>query len=94
METIWKYKLQITDEQEVEMPAFADILTVQKGQDEDDIFLYAIVNPEAEKETREILIFGTGNPLPSDVHFDVNCVYIGTVQTHNHNLVWHVFEKI
>lgn len=92
METIWKYKLKVTDEQIIKMPLLAEILTVQ-GQG-DDICLWALVNPEAEKEDRTILVFGTGNPIPKTFEYHINAFYIGTAQMYNGALVWHIFEKI
>lgn len=58
--TIWKYPLKVTDTQDVMMPEGADILTAQmQGV---TLCLWALVNPDAPKQRREIEVLGTGNP--------------------------------
>lgn len=85
---VWKYQLSITDWQALYMPIGAVILSVQEQFG--DICLWAMVDSEEEiYENRIIIIVGTGNPAE---HVDpIN--YIGTVQTHDGSLVWHVFEN-
>lgn len=85
--TIWKYQLNITDTQNVMMPEGAEILTAQI-QNGCGLCLWALVNPEAPKQRREIEILGTGNPAPN-----ANRRYISTVQMQGGNLVWHIFER-
>jgi hypothetical protein len=84
MDTIYKYPLRIIDAQEVEMPRGAKILSAQ--MQEEFLCLWALVEITKEKETRTIVIHGTGHPVynVSDKKF------IGTVQ--QGPLVWHVFE--
>lgn len=80
---VWKFRLSLTEEQTIELPGGATILSTQNqgGQ----ICLWAIVNPEQEKVAKRIAIIGTGNPMPSGVQR-----FIGTVlMTH---FVWHIFE--
>jgi len=48
--TIWKFTLDLVDEQQVSLPKDAEILSVQVQNG--NICLWALVNPEAEKETR------------------------------------------
>jgi hypothetical protein len=87
MMTIWKFPLTTTDEQVVQMPRNAVILSAQvQGQ---DICLWAMVNPESPKEGRHIRIVGTGHPFPEGRY----CKFIGTVQLEGGSLVFHVFEK-
>lgn len=85
MKTIWKYPLEITDEQVVAMPNDAEILTVQMQGSE--LCLWAVVEDTNPKEPRTICIIGTGNPMPDERFL----IYIGTAQMGP--LVWHVFEK-
>lgn len=88
MKTIHKYPLQITDRQIVKMPQLAQILCVQVQHDQ--ICIWAEVETNNPTENVKIGVYGTGNPVePADPgHRN----YIGTVQTYNGNLVWHVFE--
>lgn len=86
--TIWKFKLETTDNQEIEMPIGAEILTVQtQGENP---YLWALVDPEAEKETRTFEVFGTGHPIHCDMGVSRN--HISTYQLQGGSLVFHVFE--
>lgn len=83
---IWKYRLNIIDEQQLFLPVDAKILTVQTQHG--TCCLWTLVNEEnTAKEFRKIAIYGTGNPLP-----DNPGEYIGTFQMHGGDLVFHVFE--
>lgn len=87
---IWKFTLEVTDRQAIEMPAGAEILDVQIQRISDDsrlLCLWAIVDSRAEREMRSIAIVGTGNPMSLDLSAED---YIGTVQ--DGMFVWHVFE--
>jgi hypothetical protein len=87
MKAIWKYPLGITDIQTVSMPKGAEILTVQIQLG--GVCLWAMVDPEAPKEDRIIITYGTGHPIDSP-HL---LRYIGTYQIPERVLVFHVFEK-
>lgn len=84
--SIYKYQLQITDEQVIELPKESEILTaqIQHGR----LFLWAIVWPNNITEKRVIEIYGTGQPFPS--YGMAERKYIATVQ--DDVLVWHIFE--
>ncbi len=87
MRTIWKFPLQITDFQKVEMPRGAHILSVQiQGS---QLCLWAYVLSDEEKEERAFWVLGTGNPVERPENIGP---FIGTVQMHGGSLVWHVFE--
>ena len=97
--TIWKFKLEITDEQILEMPKGAIFTSVDKIAEptqhsrfdrEDRLYLWAIVDSEARKENRTIYIYGTGQPL-RPVHKNKKD-FIGTVVTEGGQLIWHVFH--
>ena len=62
METIWKFPLEVTDRQVVEMPEKARLLTVQVQAG--IVYLWALVNPANRSQMRGIGIFGTGQPIP------------------------------
>ena len=81
--TIWKWILQATDVQEVEMPEDAISLTVmeQAGQ----VCLWAKCSPDAPKRWRRFRILGTGHSAQED-----SDVYVGSCQLGQ--LVFHVFE--
>ena len=83
---IWKFKLEICDEQKILMPKGAKILSVQ--QQAGELFLWALYDPEKRKEERIIYIYGTRNSIQNHPVRK----FIGTVQTQNGFLVWHVFE--
>lgn len=82
---IWKYALQVVDEQPVRMPSGAEILTVQmQGA---NLCLWACVVPGAEESIRHIRIYGTGHEMDPGMHR-----YIGTFQMHGGALVFHAYE--
>jgi hypothetical protein len=88
MKTIWKYKLELTDVQNILMPESARILSVQFQRRE--LCLWALLDPEEPKMRRRIRIVGTGNPMPD--HGSI-WWFIGTVQQEEYGLVWHVFAE-
>ena len=83
-QSIWKFKLEITDRQIVPMPLKALILSV--GVQRGSLCLWARVNTEAEVADREIEIIGTGHQIRPDGRR-----YIGTAIMEP--FVWHVFER-
>lgn len=86
VKTIWKFPLEITDEQTVKMPATANIIAVQfQGE---QLMLWAVVDPKVTFANVVVRIVGTGNPFP-----DANdCRFVGTVQ--QGPFVWHVFMAL
>lgn len=85
MRTIYKYPLQVTDCQVIEMPIGSRILAIQMQRGVP--CLWATVDPEEEKkEKRFIRVVGTGHELSEYI------AYIGTYQMADGALVWHVFE--
>lgn len=83
MKKIFKYQIDITDEQKILMPVGANILCaqVQSGA----ICLWAEVCPTAGTQYRTIIIVGTGHEMPSR-----SLKYISTVQMPP--FVRHVYE--
>lgn len=81
--TIWKYKLRLTES--IHMPADARILCVQKQRGE--ICLWVLGDPDAPTRARRFGIYPTGGVAPPH-----DWPYIGTVQ--DSDLVWHVFEQL
>ena len=86
--TIWKFELETTDNQTIEMPVNAEILTVQTQNEIPCI--WALVDPTETKVKRFIEVFGTGH----DIHYDmgVSRNYLGTYQLQGGSSVFHVFE--
>lgn len=83
--SIWKYQLEVVDQQQVLMPKNAKIISA--GIDnENRICIWAIVNPSAPKHVRAIRIVGTGNPLEEADMW----TFIGTVPAYP--FIWHVFD--
>ena len=87
MITIWKKEIQTTDVQLVEMPLDAELLTVQEQNER--VILWFKVDTEKPKANREIVIYGTGNPMPDNV----NAVYLATYQVLDGRGVFHVFDN-
>lgn len=87
MKTIWKYQLTFNDLNEIEIPKGGKVLSF--GNQFDVGCLWAMVDPEAEKEKRRFRIFGTGHPIEISVNLD----YIGTAQFDGGNLIFHLFEE-
>jgi len=91
MKTIFKYIIEVKDEQTLTIPVGSKILSVQVQGD--NICLWAIVNPQIVDEEVLIEIFGTGNPIEDEkIIFGQQRrerIFIGTVQ--QHKFVWHIF---
>ena len=87
MLTIWKYPIPVQDNIQVEMPKGARVLTVQMQMDVP--YVWALVNPQAEKEIRTFRLVGTGHEIR---HSD-KLTYIGTFQLEGGALVFHLFER-
>lgn len=84
--TIWKFPLKLTDGQVLMIPEGAEILTVQLQNQQP--YLWAVVNPEHETELRKFEIHGTGNPIAAFAERR----YVATFQ--QPPFVWHVFERL
>ena len=87
---IWKFKLEITGTQKIEMPIGADILTVQTQGGK--AYFWALVDPALEKEIRTFEVFGTGHPIMYGR--GVSRIHIETCQLGEGSFVFHVFETL
>lgn len=92
MKTIWKFPLEVTDHQAIDMPEGAKLLSCQPQNG--GLCLWALVESEAPVVPRLILINGTGHPFQVDGHpaSTVNLEFIDTAIMHGGALVWHVFD--
>lgn len=86
---VWKFKLSEAKES-IEMPIGAQILSVQVQSREPH--LWALVDPKEANESRCFEVYGTGHPIHYDMAIERN--YIGTIQTNEGRLVFHVFEQL
>lgn len=86
MTTIYKYQLDITHEQVIEIPANSKVLSVA-NQDEVLCIWVEVFKDEERKEALTVYVFGTGHNIPSTL----NASFVGTILMANGRLVWHVF---
>jgi len=91
--SIYKFKLTVTDYQQILMPVGAKILSVQEQNNTPCV--WAICDVKTDKtEQREFEIFGTGNPYYDNSHFGKEHKFIGTFQLPNFGFVGHLFELV
>jgi len=86
MEQIFKYPMQVTEEQTIEMPLGSQILTVQTQHEIPCI--WAKVDPSKDMVDSRIRTFATGQLIPKNFHGK----HIGTYQLKGGALVFHVFQ--
>lgn len=86
MKTIYKYPLQITDEQTV--TGKIDYMLTVKEQN-GGLCLWAVVDDTLTERSISIRIVGTGHPFPDSN----DCIHIETVVMPYGAFVWHIFEK-
>lgn len=86
MKTIWKFPLELTSVQGIELPQGAWILDCQMQNAKPQ--LWAVVDPNAPKSLARAYIVGTGHDMPENPG-----EYIGTFQMLQGGspLVFHVF---
>jgi hypothetical protein len=87
MKKIFKYPIEVVDEQVLVLPLGAKVLSaIAQG---DDLVIYALVEPTVEfKKNVEIRIVGTGH----DVTFDLQKFkFLNSISTWGGRLIWHVF---
>jgi len=84
--TIWKYDLEGKEEQTIQIPKGASVLTVdtQDGLPK----LWLAVCPEEKKQLVRVAIIGTGKPLWCD-----GWIYAGSFKMRQDILVFHVFVE-
>ncbi len=85
MKSVYKYELDVIDEQWIDMPIDAEPLCVQvqKGCP----CIWVLVNTNDGFERRRFVTHGTGHRV-----LDTAGAYIGTYQLDGGELVFHVFE--
>lgn len=90
MKTIYKYKLEVTDEQVIQLHSDYKILSVKEQYSE--LVLWAVVDTEKPKTNVTISIVGTGHEIKERDELFSYWEYIDTVMSYN-GLVWHVFDN-
>lgn len=86
MNKIFKYPIEATDSQGIEMPAGAKILCVQTQGEQPCI--WAQVDPHERMVRRQIWVYGTGHHM-----LRTQDKYVGTFQLSGGSLVFHVFVE-
>lgn len=85
---IWKFPLELREEQEIEMPENANIIHV--AEQHNRICLWAEIDPKNIKLKRIFYVVGTGWNIPN-----LSMVlYLGSVVMTPGAYVWHVYQKI
>jgi hypothetical protein len=84
MKRVYKYPIQ----GKIGIPKGAEVLTAryQHSTFGNGPMLWALVDANAEEETRQFLVIGTGEAVPADSK------YIATIEDAETGLVFHVFE--
>ena len=82
---IYKYTLAMADEQVIDMPFGAEILSAQMQNEQ--LCMWALVSPNHRDEAVTLCVVGTGNPFPDARQ----CKFVATVQ--DKPFVWHIFVK-
>lgn len=88
MNTIYKYKLEFGEVNQILIPEKAEILYV--GTQYDAVYLWALVNTGSPNETRIFRVYGSGH----EVKNMENLKYVGTTPTLGGRLVLHIFEEV
>ena len=86
MKTIWKYPLTLDDLQTIEMPKGSKILHVEFQETIEAPCLWALVDPQKDKERIRLVTHGTGYPVR-----DTTGKHLGSYQMRGGQLVFHVF---
>lgn len=85
---IYKYPIEITDYQRLQVPMRSEFLSAQfQG---DIPCLWILVDTESEPVNIELLIIGTGNPVPDNIG---DYSFMNTLQDPR-GFVWHLFSKV
>lgn len=80
---VWKFEV----ERDTRMPIGAEILCV--AEQGDRLYLWALVDPDAETEARAFVAYGTGHHISNPERLR----FVGTALLCAGNLVLHVFEE-
>ena len=76
MKTIWKYDLQFSEYNNIDIPKNAEILTIQLSNANNRPCMWVLVEPSDALESRTFELVGTGMKMHEDEGFEKH--YIGT----------------
>lgn len=88
MKRVYKYPVEISDIQTINLPLGAQILSVQVQNGSP--YIWACVNPSADSEPRRFRLYGTGH----NIECNNLLKHIGTFQLFGGRLVYHLFEEV
>ena len=91
MNKIYRYELEITDEQTINMPP-GDVIAIGQVDTLDHIEIWVHHTNFNSSNPRDFRIVGTGNPFHPEDDFPHVWTHLGTTQRNQVGLVWHVFE--
>ena len=86
MRKIFKYPLEVTDYQTIEVKSPAILLSV--AEQNNGIVMYAIIDDLEFEIPVDVRIIETGHPIKDDIE---NYKFLGSVQLTNGRLMFHVF---
>lgn len=90
MKKIFKYILEVVDEQIVDIPLPAVILSVTEQGVHIALYVIADDDKDVPTESVELLIKGTGHSIKDDID---RYTFIDTVKLFNTNMEFHVFYR-
>jgi hypothetical protein len=88
MRTVYKYDVPVVDRFQLELPAGAELLCVDV-QDEEG-YLWALVEPTSVAQTRTFIVRGTGQPIEEGTKY----AYVGSFFPGDGMYVFHVLEVL
>lgn len=89
MKTIYKFELEITDDQTIDL--YQDYYYLGVAEQNGTLCLWALVDTESAKVPMKIRIFGTGHPFREEANEYL--VPLGSVVMRE-GFVWHVFKVL
>lgn len=87
MKRIFKYKVRAEETFKIDLPASAEVLSVQVQRGKP--MLWCLLDDEEERVPREFVVCGTGKEAKVD-----GCLFVGTFQLPEYELVFHLFERL
>lgn len=87
MKRVYKYPLQITDDQTIKLKGKPLSVIVQY----ECAVLYALYDETAEEREYKIHIAGTGHPIDDSIIAEYT--FLDTIYLYHGNLVFHIFYK-
>lgn len=86
MKAVWKFELNVTDEDVIFMPIGAKVLKVEETRVPSILNLWAEVETTAARGSRKFYVIGTGDEI------EPGLVWVDTIKA-GYGGVWHVYER-